>query len=75
MPETDIVRDFDPLCDDSGEATFRLPEEDGITFPGENGELHPMKGAFLLAERLTGIRLRAADIVNADGRIAVGIRP
>lgn len=70
-----IVRDFDPLLDNSDEAIYRLPEEEGITFPGENGELHPMPGAFLLAERITGIRLCAADISDADGRIAVGIRP
>jgi hypothetical protein len=24
-----------------------LPEEEGIAFPGEGGELHPMGGSFL----------------------------
>lgn len=70
-----IVRDFDPLLDHSNVAIHRLPEEEGISFPGENGELHSMPGAFLLAERITGIQLRAEDIENADGRIAIGIRP
>ncbi len=70
-----IVREFDPLGDASHDAAFRLPEEEGISFPGDNGELHPMKGAFSLAERLTGIRLSAADLENADQRIAVGLRP
>jgi hypothetical protein len=70
-----IVRDFDPLLDPSDEATDRLPEERGITFPGENGELHPMPGAYLLAERLTGIPLGEATLTDASTRIAVGIRP
>jgi hypothetical protein len=34
-----------------------------------------MPGAYLLAERLTGIPLRAANLTDAGGRIAVGIRP
>ena len=46
-----ILRDLDPLLDPSDEATDRLPEEQGITFPGDNDELHPMPGAYLLAER------------------------
>jgi len=70
-----ILRDFDPLLDPSDEATDRLLEEQGITFPGDNDELHPLPGVYLLAERLTGIPLRAANLTDASGRIAVGIRP
>ena len=70
-----IVRAFDPLLPESGQIGEPLPEEQGIVFPGENGELHPMPGAFLLAERLTGIRLTEADLSEPGDRIAVGIHP
>jgi hypothetical protein len=34
-----------------------------------------MPGAFLLAERLTGIRMTEADLSEPGDRIAVGIHP
>lgn len=71
----EIVRDFDPLLDDSEHATFRLPEEEGINFPGDHGQLRPMQGAFHLTERLTGVRLTLSDLKDPAHRIAVGIRP
>jgi hypothetical protein len=70
-----IVRAFDPLLPHMGQIGQPLPEEQGIAFPGENGELHPMPGAFLLAERLTGIRLSESDLTEPGDRIAVGIYP
>lgn len=70
-----VVRYFDPLLTNMPQIGEPLPEEHGIAFPGENGELHPMKGAFLLAERLTGIRLTESDLVDPGDRIAVGIHP
>jgi hypothetical protein len=70
-----IVRAFDPLLPDMGQTGDPLPEEHGIAFPGENDELHPMPGAFLLAERLTGLRLTEADLSEPGDRIAVGIHP
>ena len=70
-----VVRAFDPLLPGLGQAGVPLPEEHGIAFPGENGELHPMPGAFLLAERLTGIRLTESDLAEPGDRIAVGIYP
>lgn len=41
-----IARAFDPLLPDLGPMGEPLPEEQGIAFPGEGGELHPMPGAF-----------------------------
>ena len=35
-----IVRAFDPLLPELGQMGEPLPEEQGIAFPGENGELH-----------------------------------
>ena len=70
-----IVRAFDPLLPELGQMGEPLPEEQGIAFPGEGGELHPMPGAFLLAERLTGIRLTECDLSGPGDRIAVGIHP
>jgi hypothetical protein len=70
-----IVRAFDPLLPHMGQTGDPLPEEQGITFPGENGELHPMAGAFLVAERLTGIQLSESDLTEPGDRIAVGIHP
>lgn len=68
-----IVRAFDPLVPDMDQTGEPLPEEQGIEFPGENGELHPMSGAFLLAERLTGVRLTEDDLLEPGDRIAVGV--
>jgi hypothetical protein len=68
-----IIREFDPLLPEQGGLGEPLPQEQGIVFPGENGELHPMRGAFLLAERLTGIRLTESDLFEPADRIAVGI--
>ena len=68
-----IVRAFDPLLPHMSQIGDPLAEESGITFPGENGELHPLPGAFLLAERLTGIRLTESDLSEPGDRIAVGI--
>lgn len=70
-----IVRAFDPLLPEQGQLGEPLPEEHGIAFPGDNGELHPMPAAFLLAERRTGIRLTESDISEPGDRIAVGIHP
>lgn len=70
-----IVRAFDPLLPQQGQSGGPLPEEQGIAFPGENGELHPMPGAFLLAERLTGVRLTEDHLSDPGDRIAVGIHP
>jgi hypothetical protein len=70
-----IVREFDPLLPHMDQAGEPLPEEQGIAFPGKDGELHPMLGAFLLAERLTGIRLTESDVCEPGNRIAVGIHP
>lgn len=70
-----IVRAFDPLLPHMGQTGERLPQEAGIAFPGGKGELHPMPGAFLLAERLTGIRLTESDLSEPGDRIAVGIHP
>lgn len=70
-----IVRALDPLLPELSQMGEPLPEERGIAFPGENGELHPMPGAFLLAERLTGIRLTESDLSEPGDRIAVGIHP
>jgi hypothetical protein len=70
-----IIRAFDPLLPGLGQLGDPLPEEQGIVFPGENGELHPMPGVFLLAERLTGIRLTEADLSEPGDRVAVGIHP
>lgn len=70
-----VVRDFDPLLPNMPQTGEPLPEEQGIAFPGENGKLHPMPGAFLLAERLTGIRLTESDLSDPGDRIAAGIYP
>lgn len=70
-----IVRAFDPLLPHMSQIGEPLPEERGIAFPGENNELHPMRGAFLLAERLTGIRLTESDVSEPGDRIAVGLHP
>lgn len=70
-----IVRAFDPLLPRMSQIGEPLPEEQGIAFPGENGELHPMRGAFLLAERLTGIRPTESDLSEPGDRIAIGIHP
>lgn len=70
-----VVREFDPLLTHVPQTGEPLPEEQGIAFPGENGELHPMKSAFLLAERLTGIRLAESDMSGAGDRLAAGIHP
>lgn len=68
-----IVRAFDPLLPHMSQQGVPLPQEQGIACPGANGERHPLRGAFLLAERLTGIRLTAHDLLDPAGRIAGGI--
>ena len=70
-----MIRSFDPLLPHMPQEGEPLPEEEGIAFPGEGGELHPMRGSFLLAERLTGICLTEADLTEPGDRIAVGIHP
>jgi hypothetical protein len=70
-----VIRSFDPLLFGWPQEGEPLPEEEGIAFPGEGDELHPMPGSFLLAERLTGIRLTEADLTEPGDRIAVGIHP
>jgi hypothetical protein len=70
-----VIRSFDPLLPDAPQEGEALPEEEGIAFPGEGDELHPMPGSFLLAERLTGIRLTEADLTEPGDRIAIGIHP
>lgn len=71
-----IVREFDPLrANFAPDVGAPLPEEAGIDFPGSDGELHPMPGAFRLAERITGVRLTEAEIADPANRIAVGIHP
>lgn len=70
-----VVRAFDPLLPHMPQTGEPLPEEQGIAFPGENGELHPLPVAFLLAERLTGIRLAESDLSDPGDRLAAGIHP
>jgi hypothetical protein len=70
-----IVREFDPLLEPNEGAAGRLPEEHDIVFPGENGELHPMVQSLRLAERLTGVRLKASDLRDANDRVGVGHYP
>jgi len=70
-----VIRSFDPLLTHMPQEGEPLPEEEGIAFPGEGDELRPMRGSFLLAERLTGIRLTEADLTGPSDRIAVGMHP
>lgn len=70
-----VIRSFDPLLTHMPQEGEPLPEEEGIAFPGEGDGLHPMRGSFLLAERLTGIRLTEADLTGPSDRIAVGMHP
>jgi hypothetical protein len=70
-----MIRSFDPLLPQMSQEGEPLPEEEGIAFPGEGDELYPMRGSFLLAERLTGIRLTEDDLTGPGDRIAVGIHP
>jgi hypothetical protein len=70
-----VIRSFDPLLPHMPQEGEPLPEEAGIAFTGEDDEPHPMRGSFLLAERLTGIRLTEADLTEPADRIAVGIHP
>ena len=46
-----------------------------VAVPRALSTIHLIPGAFLLAERPTGIRLTEADLSEPGDRIAVGIHP
>jgi len=64
-----IVRALDPLFTRLPQIGHPLPEVQGHRRPRESGEPHRTPSAFLLAERLTGIRLTAADLSEPGNRI------
>lgn len=70
-----VIREFDPLIFHDGQIGAPLPQEAGIPFGNQSGDLHPMRNAFTLMERLTGIRLTEQDLLNPSDRIAVGLHP
>lgn len=61
-----LVRAFDPLLYDLHPQGEPLPQEQGLPF-GEPGE-HLPRAALLLAERLTGVRIERAWIMEAPRR-------
>jgi hypothetical protein len=64
-----LIRAFDPLIYDAGTGK-RLAEERGIHF-GDEQDRNPMAQSFLLAFRLTGVAVRAADVWRTAGYLGV----
>ncbi len=67
-----IVRALDPLLPELSQMGEPLPEERGIAFPGENGELHPMPrlgGCSHIAHSASMAEIAAPPRVTSSGRL------